>query len=76
MRRIGAITALDLNALSAVKRVGFVGVDLKGEPWLESDTQISPWRLSRLIAHGFLYSSEDGLLDEVPQTYRVSSSAP
>lgn len=76
MRSVGSITTLDLDALSAVKRAGFVGVDVKGEPYLESDTQISPWRFARLIAHEFLISSEDGLLNGYPQTYRVSPGAP
>jgi hypothetical protein len=70
-----SVTALDIDALLAVKKAGFVGVE-QGGVFLETNTQITQFRLDRLLAHGFLVSSEDGLLDGCAQTYRVSSNAP
>jgi hypothetical protein len=70
-----SITALDIDALLAVKKAGFVGVE-QGGVFLETNTQISQFRFDRLLEHGFLVSSEDGLLNGHAQTYRVSPSAP
>jgi len=69
------VTELDLDALSAVRKTGFVGVE-QGRVFLETNTQITQFRLDRSLAHGFLISSEDGLLSGYPQTYRVSPDAP
>lgn len=66
------VTALDVQALRLVKACGFVGIDRRGEPCLESNSQISAGRLQRLTHHGMLQSGGDYLpLGDVaqPQCY-------
>lgn len=68
------ITALDLMAVKAIKACGFIGVDLKGEPWLESSYSIGAYRLRRLIEHGLLKSNQDSLLPgrAITQSYSLT----
>lgn len=60
-RRKITITALDLTALRAIKACGFIGVDLRGETWLESSQSVGKGRLRRLIAHKLGKNNQDAL---------------
>jgi hypothetical protein len=68
------VTALDLKAVKAIAKCGFVGVDLKGEPWLESSDHVTKFRLRRLSAQGLVRSNQDGLLPGrgITQSYSLS----
>jgi len=73
MRKPKKITPYDLAALNLICANGFVGLDAEGEPFLESDRQITRLRLQRLIAFGLLISNEDALaapIGRAPQSYR------
>jgi len=71
--RVSTFTEIDRKSLDLIKRCGgFVTINLTdGEPQLESDTQISKYRLDRLIAHQMVIPSGDSLFGSPPQTYRV-----
>jgi hypothetical protein len=66
------IAALDLKAIKAVKACGFVGIDLSGDPYLESSVNIGRGRLKRLIAHKLLKNNQDALLKGLGMTQSYS----
>lgn len=69
------LTELDRDAIELIKICGgVVNVDLRGNPGLETGTQIegARYRLRRLEALGVLVSSEDGPVEGLPQTYRLT----
>lgn len=43
------VTALDIKALRAIQACGFIGIDLKGQTYLESSQNVGRGRLRRLI---------------------------
>ena len=65
------LTKLDKKAIDLIAMNGVVGVDLKGEPWLESNRQITKFRLRRLIELGKLVPNNDALFGE-SQTWRLA----
>jgi len=72
VRKPKKITPHDLAALDLVSANGFVGLDARGSPFLESERQITRLRFRRLIAFGLLVSNEDALPGQLaePQSYR------
>ena len=62
------ITALDLKALRAIKACGFIGVDLRGDTWLESSENVGKGRLKRLIAHKLVKNNQDALFKGLGMT--------
>lgn len=66
------ITALDLTALRAIKVCGFIGVDLRGDTWLESSQSVGKGRLKRLIAHKLLKNNQDALFKGLGMTQSYS----
>lgn len=67
--QLAAEAERDADAISIIKRTGFVYVDIDGEPCLETNQQISKMRFQRLLKHGMLIPNHDGLIDAISQTY-------
>lgn len=72
MRKVGKVTAADKAALDLIRACGFVRLDARGEPCLETNSQIGLWRFQRLVEHGLLISNEDALPGQLAaaQSYR------
>jgi hypothetical protein len=70
-RAIAKITPADIAAAKIIAACGFVRIE-KGEPCLESHTQLGLWRWQRLIHHGLVQPQEDGLIEDMPQTWILS----
>lgn len=69
------VTALDIKALRAIQACGFIGVDLKGQTYLESSQNVGRGRLRRLIEQKLVISNQDMLLPGrgiPPQSYSLS----
>lgn len=69
------VTALDIKALRAIQACGFIGVDLKGQTYLESSQNVGRGRLRRLIEQKLVISNQDMLLPGrgiTPQSYSLS----
>lgn len=62
-------------ALRRVQAVGFVTVDKRGEPCLETNSQIATDLFQRLVRAGRLIPNNDAMFDCASQTYRVSEDA-
>jgi hypothetical protein len=75
MQIVKNITALDIAACEEIRRCGFLGVNLSGEPYFESGATIGKGRLRRLVEHGLVIASQDGLFPGVTQTYRLTPAA-
>jgi hypothetical protein len=75
MKIVKNITALDMAACAEIARCGFLGVDLKGDPYLESGTLLGRGRMRRLIEHGLIITSQDGLFPGMTQTFRLTPAA-
>jgi hypothetical protein len=71
MRSIVKITPADIAAAKLIAACGFVRIE-KGEPCLESHTQLGLWRWQRLIHHRLVESQEDGLIEGMGQTWILS----
>lgn len=59
----------DADAISIIRRTGFVYVDINGEPCLETNQQITKTRFQRLVKYGLLVPNNDALIDTMSQTY-------
>lgn len=69
------VTALDIKALRAIQACGFIGIDLKGQTYLESSQNVGRGRLKRLIEQKLVISNLDMLLPGrgiPPQSYSLS----
>ena len=66
------LTDLDRDIVERVRRAGFVGVDAKGECYLETSEDIDFYRVRRLVALGVLEPGDDALIGDRPQTYRLT----
>jgi len=71
-RRVATkLTALDKQAIELIRQNGgVVGIDVRGKPYLESNTQLGSGRFSRLQYLQLLEPSGDRLLGD-SQTYRL-----
>jgi hypothetical protein len=71
-RRVAArLTKLDKQAIELIKQNGgVVSIDVRGKPYLESNTQLPFGRFSRLQYLQLLEPSGDRLLGD-SQTYRL-----
>lgn len=69
-----SITALDMVAVQAIAASGFLGVDHRGQPFLEGERQIGPSRMKRLKEHGFIAPGGDGLFPGSHQTFQLTRS--
>lgn len=66
------LTETDKKCLDLIRQCGGFVTIVDCQPHLETYTQISNYRLDRLIALGLLTPSDDALFDGVPpQTYRI-----
>lgn len=72
------VTARDRNACWLIGRCGHIGIDRKQtgkeEPALESEAQVTAWRLERLKALGLVSANGDGLLDGISQTWGLTEA--
>lgn len=69
------VTALDIKALRAISDCGFIGIDLRGQAYLESSQNIGRGRLRRPIEQKLVISNQDMLLPGrgiPPQSYSLS----
>lgn len=75
-RRVAVkLTDSDRHMLKLVRKCGFIGVDERGQPYLETDSQITEYRVRRLLALRLIESSGDGLLDSgKPQSYKLTEA--
>lgn len=69
------LTRLDKEALRAIQACGFLGVNLKGEPYLETNLPIGRGRMQRLIALDTISPNRDSLFPGLgrPQSYALTS---
>lgn len=72
------LTPRDEIYLRRIRKCGFVSLSYASAPQcgLESNESVPYARFKRLLALGYLASNRDGLLDELPQTYRPVEPAP
>ena len=69
------MTDLDQEALELVRKSGFVTVDTEDGLCLETDGELTVFRLGRLVALGKLVPNGDGLFEGITQTYRIADGA-
>lgn len=79
-RKVAAkLTEMDRDAIELIKVCGgVVMVDTRGEPGLQTNTQLhgGRYRLRRLEALGLIAPDSDlGLVEGMPQSYRVVDRA-
>ena len=75
-KAVKKLTGRDKAALSAIKRCGFLSLDLNGKPALEVDFEVTAYRMNRLVALGYLQPNSDALLaDSPPQTFALTEKA-
>jgi len=70
------LTNRDKIVIAAIKRCGFLALDLSGQPALETSFAVTPWRMSRLVDLGYLEPSGDALIKGMPsQTWMLTEKA-
>lgn len=65
------LTEHDNRALRLIADNGGIVGFADGEPFLESNSQISPYRFNRLIAFGYLTPNGDAMFAAQSQTYQL-----
>lgn len=73
MRKIGKISEADRRACRLIAACGFVCIE-NGKPCLESHTQLGLWRWNRLKHHQLVASADDGLLEDMGQTWKLTQA--
>ncbi len=74
-KKLTNLTGKDKAVLSQIKRCGFCNMDLDGKPSLEIDFVVTPYRLHRLVARGYLRANDDALVDGCPpQTFVLTEA--